>query len=69
VVNVAEKRVGLVVSHLLGQEETVVKPLGRVMGKAPYITGATIRGDGRVCLILDVPSILENFSRSKDIAA
>jgi two-component system, chemotaxis family, sensor kinase CheA len=59
VVNVAEKLVGLVVTGLLGQEETVVKSLGHTLGKVLHLTGATIRGDGKVNLILDVPEIIE----------
>ncbi len=60
VVTVADKRLGLVVSSLLGQAETVVKPLGQALGKVKYFAGATLRGDGRVSLILDVSQILES---------
>jgi len=65
VVAVAEKRLGLTVSELLGQEETVVKPLGQIMGKVPFITGASIRGDGRISLILDVPELVELLSNGQ----
>ncbi len=67
VVSVADKRLGLVVSSLLGQAETVVKPLGQALGKVKYFAGATLRGDGRVSLILDVSQILE--SGIEDIGA
>ncbi len=67
VVSVAEKQIGLVVSNLIGQEETVVKPLGRAMGKVPFIAGATIRGDGQINLILDVPEIIEERTRLNDM--
>ncbi len=60
IVDIAEKQLGLIVSRLLGQEETVVKPLGKILGKLPYFAGATLRGDGHVCLIMDIPSIIEN---------
>jgi two-component system chemotaxis sensor kinase CheA len=53
VIGVGEKRVGLVVDELLGQEETVIKPLGSYLKHIPGVAGATIGGDGRVRLILD----------------
>jgi len=52
------KRVGLVVDQLLGQEETVIKPLDAFLRGVPGLAGATISGDGRVQLILDPASIL-----------
>lgn len=60
IVSIADRRLGLVVSNLLGQEETVVKPLGQALGKVKYFAGATLRGDGKVSLILDVAQILES---------
>ncbi len=62
VVSLAEKLLGLVVSELLGQEETVVKSLGQTLGKVPHVGGATIRGDGRVSLILDIPELIKEFT-------
>ncbi len=49
---------GLMVDELLGQEEVVVKPLGRFVDRSPGISGATILGDGSIALILDVMSIV-----------
>jgi len=54
----AEKRMGLIVDRLIGEEEVVIKPLGKVLGKIPGISGATILGDGRVRLILDVGGLI-----------
>lgn len=62
VVQVAERMVGFVVDHLLGQEEVVIKPLGAFLDKAPGLAGATITGDGRIALILDVPSLLKAYA-------
>jgi two-component system chemotaxis sensor kinase CheA len=52
------KFLGLMVDELLGQEEVVVKPLGRFVDRVPGISGATIMGDGSIALILDVLSIV-----------
>lgn len=58
VIGLAEKRVGLVVDRTLGNQEIVIKPLGKYVGQPKYIAGATIMGDGNVALILDVGSIV-----------
>lgn len=59
VVGIAEKRLGLVVSRLLGQQEVAIKSLGKFLAKAPGIAGSTILGDGRVALIVDPVGLLE----------
>ena len=53
VLGLAEKRVGLVVDRLIGQEEVVIKSLGEFLGQTQGVAGATILGDGRVRLIVD----------------
>lgn len=58
VIGAKGRRVGLVVDDLLGQEEVVIKSLGKLLRDTPAIAGATIRGDGRVCLILDVNGMM-----------
>ena len=65
ILGLAEKRVGLVVDGLVGEEEVVIKSLGRYLTDTPGIAGATIRGDGRVTLIVDVNQILTLASRGK----
>ncbi|MFT5875473.1 MAG: two-component system chemotaxis sensor kinase CheA [Clostridium sp.] len=58
IVKVGEKTVGLLVDSLLGQQEIVIKPLGKTLrGLTEYI-GATILGDGLVTLILDVAALV-----------
>ncbi len=59
VVGIAEKRLGLVVTRLLGQQEVAIKSLGKYLAKAPGIAGSTILGDGRVALIVDPLGLLE----------
>jgi len=57
VVRVGDRRVGLVVDELLGQEEIVIKSLGKFLKGIQGLAGATILGDGRVALILDVTAL------------
>ncbi|MGA1861748.1 response regulator [Deferribacter thermophilus] len=63
VVALAEKKVGLIVDRLIGQEEIVIKSLGEYLGGTVGIAGATIMGDGAVRLILDVAGIMEIASK------
>ncbi|WP_163833158.1 chemotaxis protein CheA [Spartinivicinus ruber] len=62
VVSVGTQRVGFVVDQLIGQEEVVIKPLGQTLQGTPGMAGATITGDGRIALILDVPSLLKEYA-------
>ena len=52
-----EKLSAFVVDSLIGQQEIVIKSLGKVLSGVKYIAGATILGDGNVALILDVNSL------------
>ncbi len=58
VVRVGSRRGGLVVDHLLGQQEVVIKPISKLLGPQRYVSGASILGDGRLALILDVAGLL-----------
>ena len=62
VVSVGTQRVGFVVDQLVGQEEVVIKPLGKMLQGTDGMAGATITGDGRIALILDVPSMLNRYA-------
>ena len=64
IVSVGTQRVGFVVDQLIGQEEVVIKPLGKMLHGTPGMAGATITGDGTIALILDVPSMLKRYSGS-----
>ncbi len=61
IVAMGTRRVGFVVDQLIGQEEVVIKPLGRALQGTPGMAGATITGDGRIALIIDVPSLLQHY--------
>ncbi|MGR0277851.1 chemotaxis protein CheW [Marinomonas dokdonensis] len=62
VVQVGINEVGFVVDQLVGQEEVVIKPLGKMLQGTVGISGATITGDGRIALILDVPSMIKSYA-------
>lgn len=57
VVRVGRNKIGFIVDALVGQQEIVIKSLGRILSKIKGIAGATILGDGNVALILDVGSL------------
>lgn len=63
VVSYAGVRAGLVVDQLHGEFQTVIKPLGRVFGQVPSLSGFTILGSGAVALILDIPGLLAQFAQ------
>jgi two-component system chemotaxis sensor kinase CheA len=63
VVNVNNAQVGLVVDFLVGQEEVVIKPLGALLQGLDGMAGATITGDGKIALILDVPGLMRKYAR------
>ena len=62
VVALAEKKIGIVVDDLFGQEEVVIKSLGDYQLGYKGISGATITGDGKVVLIIDVASMIDAVS-------
>jgi len=69
VVSIGNQRAGFVVDQLIGQEEVVIKPLGAMLHGTAGMAGATITGDGRIALILDVPSMLQHYSGRQLTAA
>jgi two-component system chemotaxis sensor kinase CheA len=69
VIGLAEKRFGLVVDSLVGEEELVIKALPGEIVSSDLVSGASILGDGTVVLILNVPAILSRLSRSLPLGA
>lgn len=61
IVNIGTVMVGLIVDHVRGQEEVVIKPLGAKLQGVQGYAGATITGDGRIALILDLPGMMNRF--------
>ena len=62
VVSSGSQQVGFVVDQLIGQEEVVIKPLGSMLHGTRGLAGATITGDGKISLILDVPELLTAYA-------
>ncbi len=60
VVGLGDKTIGLIVDGLRGQQEIVIKSLGDMLNNLPGIAGATILGDGKVTLILDIGSLIQD---------
>lgn len=67
-VGLAERRLGLVVDRLRGQQEIVIKPLGSRLADTPGIAGATELGDKVVVLVLDVESLIEGATKRPQTA-
>ena len=68
--NHAGERTGLVVDALLGEFQTVIKPLGKLFRKVDCVSGSSILGNGEVALILDVPALVEQArAREQDAVA
>ena len=65
VINVGEKKFGLIVDALAGEEELVIKALDDQVVATDLVSGASILGDGRVVLILNLNAIVERMSRSR----
>jgi two-component system chemotaxis sensor kinase CheA len=69
VIGAAEKRFGLVVDSLVGEEELVIKALPSEIISSDLVSGASILGDGTVVLILNVPAVLSRLSRANPLGA
>jgi two-component system, chemotaxis family, sensor kinase CheA len=69
VIGAAEKRFGLLVDNLVGEEELVIKALPSEIISSDLVSGASILGDGTVVLILNVPAVLARLSRATPLGA
>ena len=69
VIGAAEKRFGLLVDQLVGEEELVIKALPTDIVASDLVSGASILGDGTVVLILNVPAVLSRLSRAIPLGA
>ena len=55
-----DQKAGIIVDNLIGQQEIVIKTLGKLLAGIKVIAGATILGNGQVALILDVGTLMNN---------
>ncbi len=69
VIGAVEKRFGLLVDSLVGEEELVIKALPAEIVSSDLVSGASILGDGTVVLILNVPAVLSRLSRATPLGA
>jgi two-component system, chemotaxis family, sensor kinase CheA len=69
VIGATEKRFGLVVDTLVGEQELVIKALPSELVSSDLVSGASILGDGTVVLILNVPAVLSRLSRATPLGA
>jgi len=69
VISVGERKLGLIVDSLDGEEELVIKALDDQTVSTDLISGASILGDGRVVLIVNLPAIVERHGRSRSQTA
>jgi len=65
ITNVDNRRVGVVVDTVLGQNKTVLKSLGRFYKDVEVVSGATIMGDGTVAMILNIPNLLRQVEQQE----
>ncbi len=64
IVHFAGQKVGLVVDELLGEYQTVIKPMGQVFQHLSGISGATILGSGEVAMIIDIPALVQRINKT-----
>jgi two-component system, chemotaxis family, sensor kinase CheA len=63
VIGNGEKRAGIIVDRLIGQQEVVIKALDDYLGEIPGVSGGTVLGDGRISLIMDIASLVTAAGR------
>ncbi len=59
IIGLADQKIGVIVDYLIGQEEVVIKSLGYYLKNTKGIAGATVRGDGKITLIIDVGAMMD----------
>ena len=69
VISVGARRLGLIVDHLIGQQDIVIKPLGRSLDQVRGFAGATELGDQHVALVLDAAALIEEVVASAETGA
>ncbi len=65
IINYRDRQVGLAVDRFIGEQEIVIKALDPIFKKSAGIAGASILGDGSICLVLDAPEVVERYAQEK----
>ncbi len=65
IVNIGTMHLGLLVDKLIGREEVVIKPLGALLHGTNGLTGATVTGNGKIALILDLPGLIQAYAHMR----
>jgi two-component system chemotaxis sensor kinase CheA len=68
VASIGSRRLGLIVDHLIGQQDIVIKALGKTLASVRGFAGATELGDQRVCLVLDAASLMDEAGAGDTLA-
>ncbi|MFK2878597.1 chemotaxis protein CheA [Rhodanobacter hydrolyticus] len=64
VLHIGHQRLGCLVHEVLGREDVIVKPLGHLFAGVPGVAGATVTGDGRLALVMDLAGLADTAARS-----
>ncbi|MDE2087876.1 MAG: chemotaxis protein CheW, partial [Xanthomonadaceae bacterium] len=64
VLHIGHQRLGSLVHEVLGREDVIVKPLGHLFAGVPGVAGATVTGDGRLALVMDLAGLAERAAKS-----
>ena len=64
VLHIGHQRLGCLVHEVLGREDVIVKPLGHLFAGVPGVAGATVTGDGRLALVMDLAGLADSAARS-----
>ena len=67
VVQVYNQLIGLVVDKLMQQKEVVEKPLAKPLHQLSYVNGVTILGNGQICLVINIPTLLGRLARNQQV--
>jgi two-component system chemotaxis sensor kinase CheA len=66
IIKIGDKRIGLIIDKIIGQQDIVLKSLGDILKNIKHISGATILGEGKVVILLDMLEIFETLRKSED---
>ena len=69
VVKYGANKAGFVVDELLGELQTVIKPMGKILQNVKGLSGATILGSGNVAIILDVPNLVQRAVQTSTLSS